>query len=84
MKEIKTGTHTCAGLNLGAESIGIPLKNGFHGRLASAFILHVVAAVDAVAAITVAARGKAFTVPAERMLLTFARAIHAWQLIRGF
>ena len=62
------GTHACPSLDLGAESIGVPLKNGLHGRLAGAFILHVVAAVDTVASIAVAARRKTFTVPAETML----------------
>ena len=58
-------THACTSLDLGAEGIGVALQNGLHSGLAGALILHVVAAVDTVAAITITARGEALAVPAD-------------------
>lgn len=59
--------YSCTSLDFGAESIGVPLKDSFHCGLAGAFILHVVAAVHTVAAITIAPTCKALTVPAHAM-----------------
>lgn len=55
------------GLDLGAEGIGVPLQDGFHGRLPGGLVPAVVAAVDAVAAVTVPPAGKALAVPAHQV-----------------
>ena len=52
-------------MNLGSESIWVALQDSFHSRLTCALILHVVAAVDTIAAITVTTRGKTLTIPAH-------------------
>ena len=56
-----------ASLDLRPESVWVSLQNGFHSRLPCALVLHVVAAIDAVAAVTVPSRSKALTVPADAL-----------------
>jgi len=56
-------THAGSSLNFGSEGIWVALQDGFHSRLPGALVLHVVTAVDTVAAIAVTPRCKALTVP---------------------
>lgn len=55
-------------LDFRTEGVGVAFQNGFHCRLADGLIVIVVAAIDAVAALTVTPRGKALTVPAGRLI----------------
>ncbi len=61
-------------LDLGAEGIGIPLKDGLNSGLAHLLALLVVAAVHAVAAVAVPPRGEALAVQLQASRL-FAVAL---------
>jgi hypothetical protein len=50
--------------DFGAEGVGVALQRGLHRLLPDGLVLHVVAAVRAVAPVAVHARGKALAVPA--------------------
>ena len=68
-------THAGSSLDFGSKGIWVALQDGFHSRLPGALILHVVTAVDAVAAIAITPRCEALTVPVSihmRMLLCCA------------
>lgn len=53
-------------LDLGPERVGVALQDGLHRGLPDRLVLPVVEAVDAVAVVAVAARGKALAVPGGR------------------